>query len=610
MGDLITESEEPVPDALLLLGRAYHCLGEHPRAVAAFKDYLRLRPRSAAGYLFAGRSYLALGMPDRAFPLLKKAHNLVPKDTRILALLGVASLKARRSAQAVECLQAAVELAPEDRRIYRAYLNALLVRGVKLCRSGGAEVGAQMLRFVVENGLNAPLPHLELMRCYRDRGDHAAALRHCEEAVALSPEDPSLRWYRAAELMALGRGLEAQTELDGLRAAGADLPEAAWNQDLVEFFMARNFLAEGSWRKAAEACGSLLRRRKNDPVVHAMYAEALRNLGDGDAARNHLDRAAEAGGDQAALRYARIIMAWQEGDHQDLARNLAALERLGGDPILIRRFRALLASTTDGDDTVAVQLLQNAIRESGPIPELMHALAGHYLKLGLPELAEPWYRKTRTVEAGREEAYLGEIAAAEALATEGDTKAHSRLRSLYPIYLDRWGDNRTIRREWALFLVKDEAHGRAAAELELLLAWDSGNASLRRVLAYSYRKTGRYRDAAMLLKRLLKEDPKNIGLLLEFTGCLERSGASALAAEVLRKALPLFRKSAVPRLALGDMLYRERRIEAALDAYREAASADGRDPRPYRRMASIYRATGAEEQATRYEREAKMREKA
>ncbi len=374
--------------------------------------------------------------------------------------------------------------------------------------------------------------------------------------------------------------------------------------------MARNFLAEGAWRKAAEACASLLRRRKNDPVVHAMYAEALRNLGDGESARNHLDRAAEAGGDQAALRYARIIMAWQDGDHHDLARNLDALERLGGDPVLIRRFRALLASKTDGDDAATLRLLQEAVRDSGPIPELMHALAGRYLALGLPELAESWYRKTRTVEAGHEEAYLGEIAAAEALAAEGDARAHSRLRSLYPVYLDRWGDNWAIRREWALFLVKDESHARAAAELELLLAKESGNASLRRVLAYSYRKAGRYRDAAMLLKRLLREDPKNLGLLLEFTGCLERSGAGALAAEVLRKSLPLFRKSAVPRLALGDMLYREKRIEAALDAYREAAAADGRDPRPYRRMAAVYRSTGAAEQAARYEQEAKKRENA
>ncbi|MCL2130499.1 MAG: tetratricopeptide repeat protein, partial [Treponema sp.] len=94
--ELITESDSP-PEAWLLLGRSLHTLKDYSRALAAFNDYIRQRPKSGDGYLFSGRTYLALGMPYKAVPFLRKAIENSPGDSQTKALLGVAYLKSKHS---------------------------------------------------------------------------------------------------------------------------------------------------------------------------------------------------------------------------------------------------------------------------------------------------------------------------------------------------------------------------------------------------------------------------------------------------------------------------------------------------------------------------------
>ena len=133
--DLISDIDPP-PEAWLLLGRSYHAQKDYSKALGAFNDYISLKPDSHEGYLFAGRTYLTLGIPQKAVSFLRRALALCPSDDKkssalqseIKALLGTAHLKAKNSGTAVGILQDAVESSPENKRIYRAYLNALLVR--------------------------------------------------------------------------------------------------------------------------------------------------------------------------------------------------------------------------------------------------------------------------------------------------------------------------------------------------------------------------------------------------------------------------------------------------------------------------------------------------
>ncbi|MDR0512158.1 MAG: tetratricopeptide repeat protein [Treponema sp.] len=620
--EVISESDAP-PQAWLLLGRSFHALKDYSRALAAFNDYIIMRPRSGDGYLFTGRTYLTLGMAYKAVPFLRKALENNPKDAaHTKALLGTAYLRAKNSPAAVQILQEAVQEAPDDKRIYRAYLNSLLVRGVRLCDNEEYDLGLEMLRFVLVNGAEEGFPNntylrLELGRAARETDNLEEALEHFTCALKLTQEnktdsgDRRIRWLRAAVLMALGRNAEATDEIETIRSKDSGIPELPWNSELIDIFLIRSFLESAQWRKAAELCRQWLKKRQDLPMIRVFFAEAMRNLSDFESAHNHLLRALEREPENLELWYADILVCWEWKDFKSLKKALKAAQTLGGDAKTIKRFMILCHVNTDKNTQSNITMLQQAIRSLGPEPELMYAMASSYLKVGLLAEARNWFKKTIRLKDNHESAWLGEIAALEAMINQGasgKTASTENLGSLYKAYLSRWPDNVNIRREHALFLVRIHEYGAAAVELEKLLVWDPASASLRRVLAYSYRKTGRYREAAVFLKALLKENPRDVPLLIEYSGCLERTGSVHYAVAVLEKARQLFSGSCDVSLALGILHAREKKIEKAFDYFREAAKLDTSDPRPYEWMADIAKKNG-ESSSAHYAKEAEKRKK-
>ena len=635
LGELITETDAPT-EAWLLLGRSFHAIRDYSHALAAFNDYIRQRPHLGEGYFFVGRTYLSVGMPYKAVPFLRKALEKSPGKSsgfqaaefksKTKALLGTAYLKSRHSQAAVDIFQEAVEEAPEDRRIYRAYLNSLLVRGIRLCGTGNYELGIQMLRFVQENRNEAgmgesPLLRLELGRAARETGNLQEALEHFTAALKVAggkgTGDRRIRWSRASILMALGKTKEAIKEIEIIRSNDAEVPNLPWNSELVDLFMIKAFLETGEWRRAAESCREWLKQREDKPIIHALYAEALRNLRNFKIAHNHLQRALEKEPKELDFWYADILVSWEGKNYKALKKAIKAAKALGGDKDLLTRFDILCKARTSDDTPGIITLLQNAIRSLGPETELMQALAEAYLKAGLLDEALSWFKKTAALKPDHQSAWLGQIAALEALAASeessasGDSNASESLASLYKSYLQRWPGNSRIRRDRATFLIKTLEYAEAASELEKLLVLEPSNPSLRRVLAYAYRKTGRYREAAVFLKALLREKPRDINILIEYSGCLERAGAGDYALELLKKARELFRNSASKResadisLALGILYYRQKKTEKAFDSFREAAAINTEDPRPYEWMAAIARKYG--EESGHYENEAKKR---
>ena len=646
LGDIITETDAP-PEAWLLLGRSFHALKDYSRSLAAFNDYLRLRPRAAEGYFFAGRTYLSLNMPYKAVPLLRKAlknsrRGNVDFQSKIKALLGTAYLRSKNSQAAVQMLQDAVESAPTDKRIYRAYLNCLFVRGIRLCGIEDYELALQMLRFVLKNSLEtglteSPLLRLELGRAARETGNLTEALEHFTAALRLSANvtgtgvvsiggtnigDRRIRWARASVLMALGKTSEARKEIEIIRNADSGVPELPWNSELVDLFMIRSLLADGEWRRASEACRAWLRTRDSRPFIRALYAEALRNLRDYEAAHNHLQRVLEENPKELEFWYADVLVSWEGKDYRAMKKALKAVKSLGGDENLVKRFTILCQAKTSEDTENNIAMLQKAIPSLGPEPELMYSLGEAYLKAGLLEEAASWFKKTIIINSKHESAYLGEIAALEALLSQGakdNSQTAEQLIFYYKDYLSKWPDNLNIRRDMAMFFIKTFEYVQAASELEKLLAWEPSNPSLRRVLAYSYRKTGRFREAAVFLKSLLKEKPNDIGLIIEYSGCVERAGARKYALAILEKAREFFNKSAKPAssvntsdlfaisVALGILSFRQKETEKAFTYLREAATLIPAAPRPYELMAIIARKNGEAERCRHYEKEAQKR---
>jgi tetratricopeptide (TPR) repeat protein len=580
--------------------------------LAALNDYIAAEPRAAAGYFFAGRTCLVLGFYRKAARFFTKALKRDKKNPLVMSLLGLAYLKARHSQAAVDMFQRAVETAPGNRRIYRAYLNALFIRGVRLCRIEEYDLGAQMLRFVLENGeesgfRSGPLLHLELGRAYREQGALDDAVEQYTQALEFSPGDSMIRWYRSSILMELGRTDEALEDLSIIRSSehsrGIDLPDLPWNSDLVDRYMILSFIGLKKWRNAAEACRDWIKKRGHSPEIHAMYAEIQRNMKNYPAAENHLMRAIGMDSGRLDLWYALALCAWEGRNFSSLKKVLYKTRQMGGDPEILSRFSLLYESETGGNPKRILTLLQKAVHTLGPEPELMYALGKSYLRVGLLDEAVIWFSKTIETREDHEEAWLGIVAAKEALFNEKAAGSRAGLEKAYRDYLEIWPDNLALRRDQALFLVKVCEYEKAAKKLEALLAWDPSNPGLRRVLAYSYRKASRYRDASIFLKTLLKERPGDVQLLLEYSGCIERTGGGNYAKVILEKAMSFFSKSSEIPTALGLLAYREGRLERAFELLLEAAARNKNDPRPYRWMAIIAKNKGDREGMERYERQ-------
>jgi Flp pilus assembly protein TadD len=409
--------------------------------------------------------------------------------------------------------------------------------------------------------------------------------------------------------MASGDTSAAKEELSFLRSTGAELPELAWNAELVDGFLIRTLYEAGEWKRLGNACGEWLRQRGSSPLIHAFYSEALRRQGRLDLAENHARRAIERGSAEPDLHCGLVAILWEAKKWDALRTALKAASRHGGDRTFIDRFSALLAAETDDDLQSVIEKLQSAIRESGPIPLLMFVLARSYLRIGLADLAESWYRKTLALDPKHEEASLGLIASLQAQEADGSFEASRRLPDAYRDYLDQYPDNPRILREYALLLVRKDRFREAVGRLEALLAWEPQNLSLRRLLAYSYRKTGHFREAAIFLRDILRERPKDAKLLLELSFCLTKSGAAEYAENLLRTSIPLFQKNGDIHLALATILLKRKKKEEAMERLRESAALSPHDSRALRKMETAYRASGSEEMAQRYAMEAANREK-
>jgi tetratricopeptide (TPR) repeat protein len=614
--ELIAGEEAPAA-AWLYLGRALHALGEYGRALAAFGDYIIQRPNAPAGSFFAGRTYLALGFPGRAVRLFERARDAGGRP-EVLGFLGAAQLKAHRAGAAVETLQAAVEALPKNRRIYRAYLNALFIRGAQLCRAEDYDLGAQMLRFVLENGADAgfspgPLLYLELGRACRETGRLEEAAEHYGKALELAGGDEGIRWARAAVFLELGQTKEARAEIAHINGAAA--PPAGLTAELAEFRLIQNRMDGGRWKEAARLCRGWIRNRGASAGIHALYAEALRNLRRYPAALRHLERAVE-NDERPEFLEAIIHCAWEARDLPRLSAALRRLDKLGGSRRVITRFSALLASASEGDPKETLAKLQDAVRVSGPDAELVNALGRAYLALGFLDEAASWFGKTLLLNEDDEEAHLGVVAAREALFAESakggraNAAAARALEAAYAGYLARWDDNRAVRRDEALFLIKTCRYEQAVPRLEALLAWDSGSRGLRRLLAYACRKTGRWREAASLLRALLRESPGDLPVLLDFAYCAEKAGGAASARLILEKAQPFFPRAAEIPFALGMIAVRAGETERAFDSLREASARAPKESRALRAMAVLARKNGDETGAARYERAVRERETA
>jgi tetratricopeptide (TPR) repeat protein len=184
------------------LGIVYQEGGNHPQAVAAFREAIRRDPRYVAPRVGLGASLCALGQWAVARRELEQAVKLAPREPLTRLQLAKAYEQGRNWAGAVEQYRALREIAPGDPEyaygLGKAYLSLSegCLRELRQLDTGQAR-------------LQQALGHN-----YRVQGKRELALRAFERAAKADPTLPEIHLALAQLLMQEERWEEARVEIE------------------------------------------------------------------------------------------------------------------------------------------------------------------------------------------------------------------------------------------------------------------------------------------------------------------------------------------------------------------------------------------------------------
>lgn len=601
--ETIVSETESIPAALLYLGRSYHAVGEYEKSIAVYKHFILRQPEESAGYFFLGRTYLALKMDEYALRYLRQAYDLDSDNPQVLGLLGLSYLKLKRPELASPLLGRAVEISGDSSRLYNGYLNALSAHAVKEFYAGNSEMARQMFHFLVDQGYTPDFIHIYLGLMARNEGDYAQALHHYDAALQTSPEDPGLQLRKAAMLYFSGRQNEALKILDALRQQMPFIQNDFFDEEgMARTFCIHHFLKE-DYRKAIYYGNRCLKLDYQDAVVHGIVGEAYRNLGDLEKGKNHFYRAIEADPGNTETRYGLAMIYWQEQKYQAMLGELQKIIENDPENESVQFFIVMCKCRLHYPPKQTIPLVQEAIKHLGPDPNLFCALGEQYIRGGLSGLADKWLKKAIQLKEDNRGAYEILID----LYCEEERK--SELADVYEGYFAVFPDDHARRKDFILLLMEQDNFDRAGRQILKYLPFRKKDEMTKRLLAICYRKTGKYRDAAIIYKELLMKRPKSEEYIKSIVFCYEKMGKAEFAAEFLQKALEQVKPTLSLLLILGSLLYKSGDEEKALQLFRSAVDSFPGDSRAYRNISAVYKNKGMSDMSRRFLKHAEEIEK-
>ncbi|HUX20982.1 MAG TPA: tetratricopeptide repeat protein, partial [Spirochaetia bacterium] len=437
------------------------------------------------------------------------------------------------------------------------------------------------------------LLHLYLAIIYRERGELKGALEQYNLALEINPDDPVILFQRAVLYHRLGETARAQAELKKLNMV-QDTEGFSWESPNTDRVVAVQQFQEGKYVKAIFFAEKILHAEPKDVDMHLLVGESYRILGELEKASNHFQRVLDVDRNLLEPRYGLALIHWQRESWSDMMAELKRIERIDPGNATSGYYTALCACRLDEETEATIPALQEQIRSSGPDAFLLSALAGEYIKAGLPELSEKWYGKALKLADQHRPARLGLIH----LYRELDKP--DKLRESYSDYLRVFDDDPDIRRDFIHFLVDHGDFEVAAEQIQKYIPLRKGDKRLRRLLALCYRRTERYREASIIYRQLLREDPENHDNLRSLVYCMEKLDNHLEAIDLLEKAMDYLKPSASLRLIAGVLLYKAEQMDGALKHFRVVVELAKQDWRGYYNMAMVYKKQGMGEFAQKY----------
>ncbi len=207
------------PEPYFELASAYQAAGDLDRAIAAYRQSLKIDPRYPASLLGLAAAFRQSGQLVQAAATFEQATQASPDNPKAWDELGQVDIDLDRGPQALAALKKAVELGPELPQPH----NGL---GAVLAQNGDFPAAAAEFREAIRLLPNYGEAHGNLAGVLDLQHDLKQALYEFDVAVRLAPDDASTHFNYGAVLSRENRPDDARAQMEAAVQANPNFAEA------------------------------------------------------------------------------------------------------------------------------------------------------------------------------------------------------------------------------------------------------------------------------------------------------------------------------------------------------------------------------------------------
>ena len=269
-----------IPEPYFELASAYQAAGQLDRAIAAYREALRVDGRYPAALLGLGTALRQSGELGPAADAFEQATRAAPDNPKAWNELGQVDLDLGRAPEALEALKKSIALSPETPQPH----NGL---GIVLAQSGNFPAAEAEFREAIRILPDYGEAHGNLAGVLDLEHDLKQAFYEFDLAVRLSPEDANTHFNYGAVLSREKRFDEARAQMQAAVRANPNFAEA-------HEVLGRLYERQGQTDDALHEYEAAVRIRPDMSQAQLDLGAVLAKKGDIAAAAEHLRQAAGA----------------------------------------------------------------------------------------------------------------------------------------------------------------------------------------------------------------------------------------------------------------------------------------------------------------------------
>ena len=198
-----------------MIGFCYNELGNHSKAIEAYKQAIHINPDYLSAYSGLGGVYFGLGNFAEAVESFKQVIRINPNDASVYNILGFSYLALNNYAKAIEAHQQAIRIDPDN-------FNAHSSLGLVYSMLGNYIKAIEAYQQAIHINPNIAATYSYLGRAYGMLGNHTKAMEAFKQAIRINPDDAGVHCALGLTYLMVGDKNSALNEYKILKELDID----------------------------------------------------------------------------------------------------------------------------------------------------------------------------------------------------------------------------------------------------------------------------------------------------------------------------------------------------------------------------------------------------